>query len=185
MKENIEKALQIAKELDVEIPQKYEARTEYNKKLIKSLIPKWKRKKRSTFCGQLTSDFFIQAGYDMSPILREKSLWGINTTGQYQNAIDSIKMKFFIEVTAEQAFYLACIARPVLCLSPKTMVVHGIKHNHAAVIWPVQEKYNFEKGPKIAQQGWFSLINKHISHKYAWGKNWTHPMVKYFLPDLT
>jgi len=184
-KSNAEKGLEIARRCFYKIPQKFSVKVIMNKKIIKKLIPKWKRRKKVTFCGQLTSNFFLEAGYNMEPILGKKSYWNINTTGQYANAIKSVEKGNLREVTPEQAFYLAVIGRPALCLSPVTMVVNGKPFNHAAVIWPVWwEEYNPEKGPIIAQQGWYSLINKPISHKYAWGENWTNSMVKYFLPDL-
>ena len=182
---NIYKAHEIAEELKIEIPQKFMAKVIMNKQIIKKLISKWKRRGSNTYCGQLTSNFFLEAGYDMAPILYGKSLWNINTTGQYGNALNSVIEGLLKEVTAEQAYYLVLVGRPSLCLSPKTMKVNNKPYNHAAITWPEwRGGYNIEKGPKIAQQGWFHLVDKYISHKYAWGKNWINPMVKYFLPGL-
>lgn len=182
---NTDKALEIAHVLKIEIPDKWAARTIQNRELQKKLIARWKRRKKTTFCGQYTSDFFLQAGYDMSLIIGGKHFKNINTTGQYKNAVDAVKRKYLKEVSSQQAFYLACIARPVLVLSPKTMVVNDKPYNHAAVTWPVfWGKYNEKKGPAISQQGWSPLCPGWVSSKAAWGKVWTHEMVKYFLPGL-
>lgn len=182
---NIDKAKAIAKNLGIEIPQKFATKVIINKEIAKSIIKKWRRRPPNTFCGQFTSNFFLETGYDMTPILKGSSYWNINTTGQYRNALKSVEAGDLIEVTPEQAFYFACIARPALALSPKTMKVNGKSYNHAALIWPIWRKlYEHEKGPKIIQQGWYHLINEYISHRYAWGENWSNPMVKYFLPDL-
>lgn len=198
---NVDKGLEIANELGLDIPQKFATRAIRNREIVKEIIPKWSKKKRKkkikkdgkikwityhdTFCGQLTSEAFIKSGYDMDPILRGKNLWNVNTTMQYKNAIKSVERNELIEVNAEQAFYLACIGRPALCLSPKFMVVNGKPYNHAAitiVVW--RSGYNENKGPIIAQQGDKPLWMKYISHKYAWGDNWANIMVKYFLPGL-
>lgn len=182
---NIDKAFAIAESLGIEIPRYFAERVIHNKKLAKSLIAKYKRKPPKTYCGQFTSRFFIDGAYDMQPILMGKTIDNINTTGQYRNALKSVEAGDLVEVTPEQAYYLAVIARPALALSPKTMKVSGKPYNHAALIWPIWRKpYNPDKGPKIIQQGWYHLIDKYISHRYAWGKNWTNPMVRYFLPDL-
>lgn len=198
---NIDKGLQIAKNMGLEVPRKYMIKVIKTKEIKKKLISKWKRKKYkkkiekngkikykvywNTFCGQYTSECLLKAGFDMEPILKERSLWNINTTMQYANALKSINTGDLIEVTPEQAFYLACIGRDALILSPKTMVVNRKPYNHAAVTWPIfTKKYDKEIGPFIAQQGWKALVNKSISDKYAWGENWTNPMVKYFLPGL-
>ena len=183
---NIDKALEIAKELGIKPPQKFIARVEKNKEIAKDRIKYWKRKKRSTYCGQYGSDVMIRAGYDIEPLLKGKNLWSINTTGQYENALDSVKKGDLIEITAEQAFYLAAIARPTIALSPRNMIVNGKPYNHEAIIWAIMTKeYNPEKGPAISQQGWYSLCPGWMSSRVAWGKVWEHEMVKYFLPDLT
>lgn len=182
---NTDKALEIAHQLQIEIPDKWAARTIKNKELQKKLISKWKRRKGSTFCGQYSSDFFLQAGYDMSLILGKKHYKNINTTGQYKNALKAVEKKKLIEVTSIQAFYLTCIARPVLVLSPKSMIVNEKEYNHAAVTWPIfRTKYNEKKGPAISQQGWDFLCPGWVSSKAAWGGTWTNKMVKYFLPGL-
>lgn len=182
---NIDKGLQIAKELGINPPQKYAARVIKNKEIAKDRIKYWKRKKGNTYCGQYGSDVMIRAGYDMQPFLGVKSLWNINTTGQYRNALAWVKTGNLIEVTAEQAFYLACIARPSIVLSPKTLVVSGKRYNHEAITWAILEKkYNTEKGPAISQQGYYSLCPGWVSSKAAWGKVWKNIMVKYFLPGL-
>lgn len=178
---NTDKGLEIAHALKIELPEKWEARVIFNQELQKQLIARWKRKKKLTFCGQYTSNFFIKAGYDMLPFLNGKSLWNVNTTGQYANALKQ-KVK---EVTPEQAFYLVCIGRPVLVLSPRGMIVNKKSYNHAAVTWPIfHTRYDANKGPAISQQGWYSLCPGWVSSKPAWGKAWKHEMVKYFLPDL-
>lgn len=182
---NIDTGLEIAKKLNIKVPRYFAQRAIHNKELAKSLISKWKRRPPKTFCGQFTSEFFIKGEYLMISILRGKEIGDINTSGQYRNALKSVEAGDLDEVTAEQAYYLAAIGRPALALSPSSMKVNGKPYNHAALIWPIfRTPYNPQKGPKIIQQGWYSLINEHISHKYAWGKNWTNPMVKYFLPDL-
>lgn len=178
---NTDKGLSIARIVKIELPQKWGVRVIQNREIQKKLISKWKRRKGETYCGQYTSDCFIQAGYDMSPFLNGKSLWNINTSMQYANALKN-KVK---EVTPEQAFYLACVGRPVLVLSPESMIVDGKKYNHAAITWPVfHGVYDPSRGPAISQQGWSPLCPGWVSGSAAWGKAWKHGMVKYFLPVL-
>lgn len=178
---NIEKGIQIAQGLNIIISKEPVPMAIRNRELQKSLIDKWKRRGTKTYCGQYSSDFFIQAGYDMSLFLEGKDLMMVNTTGQYYNALENNAK----QVSAEQAFYLACIGRPVLVLSPSTMVIGNKPYNHAAVTWPVFfEEYNSKRGPVVSQQGWWSMCPGYVSDKPAWGKEWNHEMVKYFLPDI-
>ncbi len=198
MNENINTimALELANKKHIKIPQKFAGRAIYNKKIADERIKYWKRKGSDTYCGQYTSDVFLRCGFDMRPILCGKSLWNINTSMQYENAIKAVKKGDLIEVDAETVFYLACIGRPALCLSPYDFVCEGKHYNHAAItIVQWRKKYNPDIGPIINQQGWFSLKVKPISHKYAWGKAWQdkkdeigeivfETKLKYFLPPL-
>jgi len=182
---NLDKALEISDKLGIQLPEKYLGKAEKNKEIARDRIKYWKRKKSNTYCGQYGSDVMIRAGYDLFPLLMGKSLWSINTTGQYINALISVKNKMLVEVTAEQAFYLACVGRPAIALSPRSMEINGKPYNHEAIIWPeYKKKYDPQKGPAISQQGWYSLCPGWMSSQAAWGKNWKHEMVKYFLPGL-
>ena len=182
---NLENALDLVKVLGIELPQKYLGKVEKNKEIARDRIKYWKRKKNSTYCGQYGSDVLIRAGYDLEPLLKGSSLWSINTTGQYYNALDSVKNGELLEITAWQAFYLVLVGRPAIALSPKDMIVNEKPYNHEAIIWPEYVKeWNPDKGPAISQQGWYSLCPGWMSSTAAWGKNWKHSMIKYFLPAL-
>ena len=190
--ENIEKGIEIAKKYGLYLPHDPVPAAVKNREIAGNMIAngkpgKYQRKKSSitgkygTYCGQLTSAYFRRLGFDMNPFLGMKPASMVNTTGQYKNAI---KNKV-LAVSMEEAFYLACVGRPCLILSPRDFIFNERPYNHAAGIWPIfTEEYNRDKGPKIFQEGWFALINEYISDPRAWGEAWQNKMIKCFVPEF-
>ena len=184
---NMEKGIEIAKKYNLKLFDQPAIEVIKNKTLASELIRscKYARKKHKggykTFCGQLTSRFFLDLGYDMRPFLGKKKPNDVNTTTQYKNAI---KNKV-LQVTMEEAFYLINAGRPCLILSPYYLHINGHHYNHAAGTWPIRtEVYNPEIGPYIFQEGWHALIGEPISDNRSWGIVWKNEMVKCFVPDF-
>lgn len=186
---NTEQGLRIAEKYNISIDPGYTTMAVKYKKELQSRIEngkpgRWARKKRltggyKTYCGQFSLFFLQDMGFDIKPFTQGKNPNSVNTTMQYANAL---KNKV-LQVTMEEAFYLACVAVPCQFLSPRTFVVNGHPYNHSAISWPIfTEKYNPEVGPYIAQEGWFSFFGEPISDKRAWGEVWTNKIVKAFVP---
>jgi hypothetical protein len=123
----------------------------------------------------------IETPYDYDITCLNKSgkiksvLLGTSPGGAYRNAEQASLDKKIESVTMPHAQQLANQGIPVWVTSEE--------YCHEAIVCPDFNTYFSKKGCLIAQAGWVNGI-MYISDKWAWGKNFQDPEIKfYYFPE--
>lgn len=126
---------------------------------------------KDTYCNQFALTYLRKLGYNIDPVLWDGDIYLTNTGRAFNKAITN-KILQISPVEAQKrankggaVYVLSKISKP---------------YNHAAIVCPTFLKYNKEKGVRVAQAGGVCGIFW-ISDWRAWGKQWQHGGIKYFV----
>lgn len=110
----------------------------------------------------------LKAGYGFD---YGKIFYGINPKTSKEMLIEAAIQGKIKELTPRQAQERANVG----------IFVMAVEDNHAAVIYPdFDNAYDENRGPKIAQAGWYNISNIYISEYQSWGANWKGYDIHFF-----
>jgi hypothetical protein len=144
---------------------------------------KWSDGTPKTFCNVLARKFLLGnfdyglydiykdsgytwLNYDIQQVFTDMSvtsaLFGVNTTGAYRLAKNAVEENRVKQLTPEEAQEKANNGTPIW----------GVYPGHEVIVYPDDNDYDSNLGPKVAQAGGVNFSGKYISHKYCWGEKW-------------
>lgn len=112
--------------------------------------------------------------YDLSPMFQGRSILSTPIPVAYDNCVDAASKGLIREHTPLQAHEYAFLGSLIMGICKKKGMAHVVG------IWPDEGTYDYEKGPKIFQAGWWNVFDVHISDPQCFGTRWRKLGIRFF-----
>jgi hypothetical protein len=132
---------------------------------------KWGNGKPKTYCNIFAVKIGALLGYDMRSFFKDH-----DPANEYNTVMTQIYNQLNVEVQS-----IPSSAAQGLANIGELVIVWSASHEHAAVVSPDVEPYDENRGPLVVQAGWYNG-KMYMSSPKCFGKIWTDPEIKYFVP---